>query len=359
MSINSLKIEKRPYFFLQWHITAQCNLSCKHCYVKDEASYKKEIENELEYRDLLKILYDFDSLVKRWKFRGGIHITGGEPLLRKEFWNLIKEAKKLGHDIRVMSNGILIDRKVAQQLKEYGVNIVQVSIDYSNPEKHDEFRGYKGAFQKTLDAVKNLKSIGISTTISMTIYKENYHDIENMIKLAKTVGADRIGFSRLVPEGNARDMKELILSPYEVYETFKKSDMLEKKYQIEVSKRDPLRAVFYRLKFPKEIIEKGYVFGGCSIGFGGLSILSDGTVYPCRRLPIKIGKVPEEKIGDIFIENEVLNEIRDYRNYEGGCSSCEYAPSCRGCRAVAYSVFGNYLKEDPQCIKSIVEGEKK
>lgn len=350
MSMCKYVKNKPPYFFIQWHVTPLCNLKCKHCYVRDITTYRQEVENQLEYDDCIRVIDDISKMIHAWKFRGGIHFTGGEPFLRNDLIELIKYTRKKGLEVRVLSNGTLISKELTKQLYDIGVRYVQVSIDGSTPEIHDKFRGVNGALELAKNGIRTLKENNCSPTVAVTLSKQNYHQIEDLIDLAYECGADRIGFSRIVPIGAGEQIKEDMLSKNELYDAFDRIEKKRKEGKIEIVKRDPLWALYHKLTSPKEYIEKGIVRGGCSIGYGGLTILSDGTVTPCRRLPIPIGKVPEDSLRNIWSESKVLEDLRDFKNLEK-CSECEYVSSCRGCRAIAYAIFKDYLAEDPQCWK--------
>jgi len=89
----------------------------------------------------------------------------------------------------------------------------------------------------------------------------------------------------------------------------------------------------------------------CSVGNNALTIMHDGTIYPCRRLPIPIGNALTDSFYKVWYTSEVLWNIRNTKNIKGKCSGCDFIPICRGCRAIAYALTGDYLAEDPQCWK--------
>ncbi len=98
--------------------------------------------------------------------------------------------------------------------------------------------------------------------------------------------------------------------------------------------------------------DKEMIYNGCGIGSSILTVLADGTVYSCRRLPIQIGKVPEQSIKDIFINSPEHNKMRQVEKMQK-CSKCELLQFCRGCPAVAYAIYGDYMAPDPQCWKEV------
>lgn len=297
------------------------------------------------------MLDDLASTVERWSFRGGIHFSGGEPLVRKDIFELIGYSRNLGLELRMLSNGTLITKDKAQKLKNSGFKIVQVSID-GTEETHNLLRNKENAYALAMQGIRNLREAGIEPTVSTTLTKTNYPQIEEIVAEAYKAGGTRIGFSQLVPEGSGKDLE--LLSAEELHTSFSRLHKLKKEYdgKIDILTSESLWCLFNSdNEYTARAKHEGLLAGGCGIAMFGLSVLSDGTVYPCRRLPITIGNI-KEGIRDIFIKNPLLNKFRDINNYE--CKDCEKVTVCRGCRAVAYAVTGNVFAKDPQCFKELM-----
>ena len=333
----------KPYFFIQWDATSRCNLNCLHCYHTPEERQTRRLMSSEEARFMLK---DLSDTTQRWDFRGGIHFSGGEPLLRKDIFDLIDYSRDLGLEMRMLSNGTLITPNIARRLKDLGFEIVQVSID-GTKEIHNYLRNRSDAYDLATNGIRHLRKVGIQPTVATTLSKTNFPEIEKIIQDAYTNGAVRIGFSQLVPEGTGKDLE--MLSAEELYQAFFLLNQLRTKYhgKIEVLRSESLWCLFEdNQDYANRAIAEKSLGGGCGIGMFGISVLSDGIVYPCRRLPIAIGNI-REGIQRIFIENEFLNRFRDLNNYE--CRDCKKVALCRGCRAVAYAVTGDPFAKDPQC----------
>ena len=344
-------IMTKPYFYVQWDSTSRCNLDCLHCYHTKEERQTRYVMTNSEAKSMLN---DLAKTVERWDFRGGIHFSGGEPLVRSDIFELIDYSKNVGLELRMLSNGTLINSQNAKKLKESGFKIVQVSID-GTKETHNYLRNRKDAYDLAIRGIGNLRDAGIEPTVSTTLTKTNFSQIEEIVELAFLAGAKRIGFSQLVPEGSGKNLE--MLSAKELYGSFLKLDSLREKYhdKIDILSSESLWCLFNEdNEYTQRAKEERILAGGCGIAMFGLSILSDGTAYPCRRLPIEIGNI-KEGIQTIFIRNKILNQFRDINNYE--CKDCEKVTICRGCRAVAYAVTGDAFAKDPQCFKHIMDEE--
>lgn len=337
----------REPFFLQWHITDKCNLTCKHCY----GEYGIENDKTLSTQECFQVIDQYSLFLKKINSPGRIHFTGGEPFLRPDFFNLVKYARKKRLHVRVLSNGTVITEKIAQKLKNFRVQAVQVSID-GTKEIHDSFRCKKGSFEKTWEGIAHLNKAGVSTTVSTTVSKINIDTVPEIIDLCLKHNVDRVGFSRLVPYGRGKDIENEMLSIEETKKLFSYLHKQRKKLKgkLDIPPRDP---VWWLMLKPPQILCSGaknqQIVGGCSIGTGGLALLSDGDILACRRLPVSLGNIRETSFTEIWKNSPILEELRDRNKLNGNCGRCGSRFFCGGCRAIAYGITNNYLDEDPQC----------
>ena len=199
----------------------------------------------------------------------------------------------------------------------------------------------------------------MKSVVMFTLSKKNEGDLIDVIKLVAG-RCSVFDFARMVPVGAGECMGDQTFTPDHyreiltgVMETYR--DLSGKGCKTRFGKKEPLWALLeHELGILKRLPEnKTLIYGGCSIGMNGLSILADGTVYACRRLAVEIGKVPAQKIGDIFTKSETLNYMRESENIEG-CGNCELKQVCRGCRAISYAASGNYMGRDPQCWRGLI-----
>jgi len=350
------RLGKSPLtFILQWHLTARCQQNCLHCYMREEPTYVSELENELDTRSCFRVIDDFADRFSSHCRDLRINFTGGDPLLKERFFDLVKYASCRGIQVGILGNPNLVTLKVARQLKEAGVLRYQVSID-GLAATHDRLRGKEGLFQKTISSLRVLKSAGLTTIVMFTLSKVNKKDLVPLILFLSKQPVDIFGFARLVPIGGGKQMIQDLLSPIEyrnlLMEVFNVYLDLRKNSSAFLGRKDSLWNLLYYqlglLNFVKT--DDKMIRRGCSIGWRILTILADGTVYSCRRLPIKIGRVPQQSLWDIFLKSRKHNFLRKTNLLEK-CSSCDLYSYCRGCPAVAYGVSGNYFAADPQCWK--------
>lgn len=343
-------------FSLQWHITAKCDQKCTHCYMYGSPFYESETKNELSLSDCKAIIDDFSDTIRDLSRKGCIYFTGGDPLLREDFFEILKyTAKRNLYPIGIAGNSYHLDYDTAMRLKEYGVSMYQISLDGLS-DTHDRFRK-PGSFKDALRAFEVLNKAGIDSMCMFTLSKQNMDQLIPVIKLAAEIGLAGFDFDRVVPVGSAKNLKDQTIEPLEYKELLLKVNEEYKSLRAKGCKtrfgyKDNLWVLVQDekgIESSQNPVPGGFgIKRGCLIGYAGLAVLADGKVMACRRLPIIIGKLPQQKIRDIFLESSVLEELRRFDKLEK-CSSCDNFEHCKGCRAVAYGYYGSYYSKDPGC----------
>ena len=335
-------------FFIQWHLTERCNLQCKHCY--QDGSRREE----MSLSEIKEVIGEVSDMLKEWeeqyeiKISSSFNITGGEPFIRSDIFEVIGEIKSRGFDVYLLSNGILIDKKKAKILSELSVKGVQVSIE--GPEKiHEIIRG-NGSFSSAIKGVQHLLDAGVKVTLNLTLSDINADYFMEMVELSSLIGVQRLGFSRLVPSGRGAGLLNKML----------KKEKIEKLYKtilslnvdgLEIVTGDPILSQMSSINNK----DRGSIpLGGCAAGVSGVTILQDGTITPCRRLHVPIGNIKRDSLRELWATSEILLRLRDRKYYKGKCGRCHRWASCRGCRAIAYAYScsrgkDDFLSEDPQC----------
>jgi len=324
-------------FNITWDITERCNKRCRHCYIDTENV------SELNFSELDRALTKIDSTLGQWGKIGFLAFTGGEALLRKDdLLSLMKRADALPNICyyQLLSNGSLISKEIVEDLIGFRkLGTIQLSLESSSSEVNDAIRG-DGSFEETLRAIKLLKEKGFKVTISTTISQLNYLDIASLIMWVDQQGVDEIGFDRLIPSGQGKNIfplsKEELLQVYSVI-----YNLASRTKRVKVVMRRPL----FCLTSPDDK-EIGAM---CSAGLNNLSIMPDGTIYPCRWLPIPIGNITSIDIDHMWHNNDLLTKLRKKKERKGKCYGCSFFLRCGGCRGMAYFHNGDYLAEDPQC----------
>jgi MoaA/NifB/PqqE/SkfB family radical SAM enzyme len=349
MKEEEMPITSGRDFFIQWHLTERCNLRCSHCYQSghrtDELSFAEIREVAAEVSDTLSAWSDIYETV----FLPSFNITGGEPFLRQDLFDILDHFSGRGFALYLLTNGTLIDREKAVRLAMTGVEGVQVSIE--GPEEiHDRIRG-KGSFVSSLRGISFLLDAGITVTLNATLSEINADNFPEMVSLASSIGAQRLGFSRLVPSGRGAGLIEKMIDKERLRTIYEEIFSLTPEH-LEIVTGDPVAS-----QMPAETgsHDQGAVpTAGCAAGLSGLTFLPDGTITPCRRLFIPLGNVRRDNLREVWATSDVLNALRDRSRYRGKCGACRRWAGCRGCRAIAHAYAlsrgeDNFLAEDPQC----------
>jgi AdoMet-dependent heme synthase len=339
-----------PYeFIIQWHLTEKCNLRCRHCY-QEGANYQ-----EMSATLISSVITEISEMLNDWQeaygleFAPSFNVTGGEPFLRPDFFAILEEMIGAGFDCHVLSNGTRISEKWAQTLADLRVKGVQISME--GPERiHDAIRG-RGSFKASLAGVKNLLAAGVNVSLNATLSRVNAEAFIDLAGIAASLGVAELGYSRLVPWGQGQAMLAQMLDLQEIQTLYEKIASQDVR-GLKIMSGDPMAAQMF---FPHGSEDLGDTpAGGCAAGVAGLTILADGTITPCRRLPIPLGRAGKDSLREIWATSPVLEQLRDRSRYQGKCGECKRWAACRGCRAIAYAyarAHGNpdFLGPDPQC----------
>jgi AdoMet-dependent heme synthase len=340
----------RPYdFLIQWHLTERCNLRCRHCY--QEGAQVQELSRE----QVFGIIDEIAEMLKAWReaydleFQPSFNVTGGEPFLRPDFFEILARMAGLGFEIYVLSNGTMITAGRARRLAELKVHGVQVSLE-GPVEIHEAIRG-PGSFAASLKGIRTLMAEGVKVSLNATLSRLNAGYFLDLVEVARSLGVPRLGFSRLVPSGQGRTMLDQMLSTAQVKQLYEKVLAL-KVDGLEIVTGDPMAAQMHTPAPAAEV--ESFPCGGCSAGVAGLTILADGAVVPCRRLHLPLGQAGQDSLREIWAASPVLEALRDKSRYSGKCGACARWADCRGCRAIAYEYAcsqgaPDFLASDPQC----------
>ena len=338
-----MPIKYKPQsFHLQWHITERCNLKCKHCYFNE-----KFLKNELSLNQLFTVFDDYIKLLKKWGLPrevSRISVTGGEPMIRNDFFKFLEKCHQNREKTRygILTNGILLNDEKISKLKKLEINYTQVSLE-GMEENNDKIRG-QGTFKKIIKAIKLLVKNGVNTSISVTVTKQNLKDIPSLIKLAEKSGVNSLGLRRFIPIGRGEKIKKLILSPQETKKLYL--------YIVKTNQKLANQKLKLRLNIGCEdgiLAQEGYEVNTCVAGYSSLTILPNGDVYPCRRLPIYVGNVLKQTLEEIFYESEELKKLRNPENTNIHCQNCIYFDECKGgAKCVSYGYWKDSYIDDPQ-----------
>ena len=334
--------------------TNQCNLKCKHCY--QDAG--RAMGDELSLSERLHIVDELTANDVPM-----LSLSGGEPLMSPDFWEVAGYASRQGIHVSVATNGMLIDREVAQRLKRTGIAYVQVSVDSAQPEKHDSFRGVSGYWQKAMDGARNAVQAGLRVGLAPTITTRNIDELEDLLALAKGLGAHNFCAFNFIPTGRGAGIAEDDLSPEQrervlgvLYEGMLSGEMVTMstcpqlgRFCFEKNPEGPMAISHFTVRAARQAKILAEYVGGCGCGRVYCAIQPNGVVTPCVFMPIPVGGLRQQTLAEIWELSPVLQELRHREDLAPHCGVCSYRTVCGGCRARAYAYFGDYRAPDPGC----------
>ena len=352
-----------------WETTKACKLACKHCRA---SAILNPLPGELDTEEGKKLIDD----VARFGQPSPILVfTGGDPLMRKDIWELVDYA--IERKIRVALAPAVTDilESSLDEIESRGIS-VSISLDGSRPEIHDNIRGISGHFRRTVNILKQMVERGIRVQVNTAVMRDNARDLADIAKLLNDIGIRTWEVFYLIPVGRAQ--KELDLTPQE-WEDVSNFLYDVSKYGIVV--RTTEGPMFRRIALTRIILEsrgidyrKFFKLGklydylhnrlkellgeprtrpmvattGTRDGKGIIFIAYDGTVYPSGFMPYPLGNVRTKSLVEIYRTHPVLRKIRS-AEFKGRCGICEFRDICGGSRARAYTLKADPLGEDPAC----------
>lgn len=323
--------------YIAWELTHRCNAQCVHCY--SASGPTAATATDLTTQEALEIIDDLAE--------SGLLVlafSGGEPMLRADWRDLVAHAVGRGLSVNIGTNGSTVTPRIADELRDLGVTSVTVSIDSDNPEVHDAFRGLAGLWSRATNAIRLLADRNVRAVAGFTPTRLNWNDGRNVVDLAYALGARAANLSEYVPAG--RGGLDLALAPAELHQVL--LDWIELREQY----RGRMDVIWHDCRVGMLVPDdekRRYV--GCGAGRLVARILPDGTVTPCVFLPTVIGSLRDERFRGMWSRSVLLRQFRQRSGQvTGNCGDCEHLGTCGGCRAVAYAYSGgDPLAGDPHC----------
>lgn len=349
-------------FLVVWDFTHKCNLNCKHCYSNSGAV----LEEELSTKEALDVVDQLtDSGVTALAF------SGGEPLSRKDFFDVARYAVKRGLYVSVATNGTLLTKETVRKLKQTGVHYVEVSIDGATASTHDTFRGVPGAFEKAVTGLRNAVEEDLCACIATTATKGNLSEFPAIIDLAEEIGAERFTYFNFIPTGRGKAYYDQDLTAEE-RETLMRYlvNRMSKGCRTTILTTAPQlarvalqcqgssgtgevtmsMAHMQTAKVSRKAVPLADFIGGCGAGRLYCSLSPQGDVHPCVFLPINAGNLKAEKFSAVWLNSQLFNSLRDRNNLKSTCGKCSYKYTCGGCRARANAYYEDIQGADPGCV---------
>ena len=345
MAQTSTSHPPTAYMTLQWHVTNRCNWRCRHCY---HDSYDG---SELPLKDLKRIADDFVALTTKQGFMSNFVVTGGEPFIRTDFIDFLahlnRHAKKIAQ-LTILTNGSLLTPAVLAELRQR-VEIplgFQISIEGAE-EMNDAIRG-KGAFAAILAAAARVKAAGIPLHLAATVSKLNHKHIFDLLDLLLTYDLSLV-LRRFVPIGGGSE-RAALLTPAELRTIYKKAQALNLKYRLSTG------GVIFETKTCTSGVQSllwppTSRHSTCGVRRKGIiTLMPDGTIYPCRLLPVPLGNIQQMTFAEVFAGP--YTAYTNAQQQESTCQTCSVYDNCHGgAPCISHAVKNNFYARDPQCWK--------
>lgn len=349
-----------------WELTAACNLKCCHCRAEAQDG---AVAGELSTAQIIEVAHAIRRVADPIMI-----LTGGEPLVRPDFFTIARECAGIFSRVALATNGTLVDDDQARRIVDAGIKRVSVSLDGATAATHDRFRGVPGSFDATLRGYDAMARAGLSLQVNATLTRHNLDEAGALLDLVLERKADAFHVFALVPVGcGAGISDEIRLEPAQLEQFLRW--LVEK--SVELQDRIHIKATcapqYYRIM--REVArEKGIPLpgahgrghpklGGHSGKAGGMAAMTrgclagsavcfisrTGDVQPCGYFDVQVGNVLREDFGRLWRDSEMFKALRDPDRLQGKCGACGYRGLCEGCRARAYATTGDFLSEDPDC----------
>jgi radical SAM protein with 4Fe4S-binding SPASM domain len=337
--------------WIAWEVIRKCNLRCVHCRSSSDETSLGEVFDTREAKKLLsEIAADYRPVVV---------LTGGEPLLRRDLFEIARFGTDLGLRMCLATNGTLVTDDVCTQIKAAAIKMVSLSLDGASAEVHDDFRQQVGAFEGTLRAAEHFRRHDVPFLVNSSFTKRNQDDIPKTYKLAKEIGATAWYMFMIVPTGRGEEVMEELISA-EDYDEILNWHYDTERGEEELLMRPTCAPHYYRIVLQRQKVERdkwrrrSLTFStgggkGCIAAQSICFIDVEGNVLPCSYFSESAGNVRRQPFREIWETSELFADLRDFSRYKDRCGACEYLNVCGGCRARAHAVSGDYLAQEPFC----------
>ena len=329
--------EAAPHIVI-WEITRACALACRHCRAEAIPHRNDQEVSTAQAFELVDAIAQCSNPL--------FVITGGDPLMRDDIYDIVAYA--VGRGLRVAvspsATGRLTQLALAR-LYAAGCRRKSLSLDASNAEEHDDFRGVRGSFLRTISGVADARNAGLEVQINTTIGRFNHHRVADLAKMVRDLDAALWSTFFLVPVGRAH--------VDEMLDAQESESVFAVLYEISKTLRFPLKtteAPHYR----RYVMQHGNGavaprFSGIGDGNGFVFISHIGEVYPSGFLPFPIGNVRDTSLLKLYRDSPLMRRLRDPDTFGGKCGVCEFRYLCGGSRSRAYASYKDPFAEDPSC----------
>lgn len=358
-----MKFENKPVLVF-WETTRACSLSCVHCRA---SAITEPLPGELSTNEGMKLIEQVASFGKPYPT---IIFTGGDPLKRKDLFELLSHAARLGIGFALSpAMTDLVTPEILSKIKSLSASSISISLDGASDQTHDSIRGKAGTFEKTIETIQTAVRMGLNPQINTAIMKRNYQELPEIFHLIRGLGIKTWELFFLVKVGRGTSVQDLTPEEYESACNFLYDASwygvtircVEAPFirRIATERREhgshwnraeykELREQLLQLE-DQPVAQSTIRPRGTLDGDGIIFVAHDGAIHPGGLLPVKLGNAKNDYLVEVYRDSKLLRSIRQ-RDFKGYCGECEYKEVCGGSRARAFSYSGDPLASDPACL---------
>lgn len=332
-----------------YELTQACDLVCLHCRA---CAQRRPAADELNTRNAKQLI---DQLVE-FPDPPLLVLTGGDPLKRSDIFEIIDYATGRGLEVSITPSATpLVTHAAIKRLRDAGISRMAISIDGADAETHDGNRGVTGSFYRSLEILRDARTLGLQTQINTVLTPANVHQIDRMANGFAELGIALWSVFFLVPVGRADQMARLDAERCEqafaqLWEHSLRQPYLIKTTEAPHYRRFAIQRRAAELEAGLEAAPHAFLPAGVNDGKGIMFISHAGLIYPSGFLPVVCGVFPRQHVVQVYQESPIFTALRDAGRLEGKCGRCEFRNVCGGSRARAYAVTGNMFAEEPDCV---------
>ncbi|QDU89805.1 Antilisterial bacteriocin subtilosin biosynthesis protein AlbA [Pirellulimonas nuda] len=329
-----------------YELTRACDLVCLHCRA---CAQSRPDPRELSTQQSKRLI---DELT-RFPSPPMLVLTGGDPLKRRDIFQLIEHAVESGIEVSITPSATpLINRDSISRLRRAGISRMAISIDGADAATHDANRGVAGSFDRSLEALRIARQEGVQSQVNTTLTPANVGQIGAIAGLCDTLGIALWSVFFLIPVGRAAGMQRLDAQECEEAFGLLLQESRRRSYMVKTTEAPHYRRYVIQNASNRgaPTAPRGFIPAGVNDGKGVMFVSHTGEVFPTGFLPVRCGRFPADSLVEVYQRSPTFKTLRDPRQLRGKCGVCEFRNVCGGSRARAFGATGDMMAEEPDCV---------